>query len=99
MCYYRWRTDAWLKDENPLRSPLLDDIGSQEQETGARTGPLSWKEKVLIAFIFSVGVCSFVVCIVAAVGKVAIKELRGPTVIGCGSWTLYSDADQFPLVS
>jgi hypothetical protein len=31
----------------------------------------------------------------AAVGKVTIRDMRGPTVIGCGKWTIFSDANLF----
>lgn len=59
---------------------------------GGRVAPLSRKEKAVVCLVGGVGVLNFLVCAGAAVGKVAIKELRGETVIGCGSWTVYSDA-------
>ena len=59
---------------------------------GGRAAPLSRREKAVVWVVGGVGVLNFLVCAGAAVGKVAIPELRGDTVIGCGSWTLYSDA-------
>jgi len=40
--------------------------------------------------VLLVGCLSFVVCSVAAIGKVAISELRGPSQIGCGSWLIWA---------
>ena len=53
------------------------------------------KEKAAIAYVGLVGCTSFVTCVFAAIGKVSIKSLRGPTVIGCPGWILFSDADTF----
>lgn len=60
---------------------------------GGRGAPLSRRERALIWVVGGIGVLNFLVCALAAVGKVAIKELRGATVIGCGKWAVYSDAD------
>lgn len=35
-----------------------------------------------------VGIVTFIVCVVAAVGKLYIPELRGDSIIGCAGWRL-----------
>jgi len=40
--------------------------------------------------VLLVGCASFLVCLAAAVGKVAVAKVRGPSQIGCGSWTIWS---------
>mmetsp|Transcript_5800 Transcript_5800/g.17152 ORF Transcript_5800/g.17152 Transcript_5800/m.17152 type:complete len:448 (-) Transcript_5800:382-1725(-) len=40
--------------------------------------------------ILAVGCVSFVVCFAAAIGKVALQDLRGPSQIGCGAWIIWS---------
>jgi len=48
-------------------------------------------EKARAYIVLVVGIVSFVVCSIAAVGKAAISELRGPSQIGCGKWLIWSD--------
>lgn len=57
--------------------------------------PLQGWQRYCTGLVFAVGVLNFVVCAGAAVGKVALKELRGPTVIGCAGFVVFSDADKF----
>jgi len=69
---------------------IRDTIGGSQGGGG-----LPWREKVMIGYVGVVGCVSFVACLLAAIGKVSIKELRGPTAIGCPGWLIYSDADGF----
>lgn len=46
-------------------------------------------EKAGVIAVFMIGVVSFAVCFAAAVGKVAITELRGASQIGCGNWIIW----------
>lgn len=47
-------------------------------------------QKVRAYLVLTVGCVSFLVCLLAAIGKVSIKEMRGPSQIGCGSWLIWS---------
>jgi len=47
-------------------------------------------EKVRAYLVLFVGVASFVVCLLAAIGKASIAELRGPSQIGCEGWMIWS---------
>ena len=59
-------------------------------QDGGEYAPLSRWEKGLVGVVGGVGVCNFLVCAAAAVGKVSVAELRGHTQIGCGKWIVYS---------
>jgi len=50
----------------------------------------TFSQKARAYVVLFVGCASFVVCLLAAIGKVAITELRGPSQIGCGSWLIWS---------
>jgi hypothetical protein len=43
-----------------------------------------------VASVLTIGITMFLVCSFAALGKLLIPELRGPLMIGCGGWQLYS---------
>jgi len=46
-------------------------------------------ERLGVAAVLGVGMASFVVCLAAAVGKVALIQLRGPSQIGCAGWIIW----------
>ena len=41
-----------------------------------------------IWFVLTIGVLMFVICALAAIGKVGIASLRGPMIVGCKGWII-----------
>ena len=44
--------------------------------------------EILSYYLLALGIITFGICLTAAIGKSAINELRGPSVIGCDHWYL-----------
>lgn len=79
VCYWRLRQ----RDSKP--APL--EVGNMEIDAVVK--PIRTDEKVVIFYVYTVGLISFVLCSVKAVGYVYFTELRPPWQIGCGSWLIW----------
>lgn len=86
---------SWKEEAGAFRAPLLEGNGA----VGANAYKSfvveavggEGKARVVGALVLGVGIVSFIVCLVAALGKVALPVLRGPSVIGCDGWTVSAD--------
>eukprot|EP00756_Hemistasia_phaeocysticola_P004911 Hpha_TRINITY_DN13073_c0_g3::TRINITY_DN13073_c0_g3_i1::g.68718::m.68718 len=50
-------------------------------------------ERVAVFYVAVMGILSFIVCTVGAIGQVSYKDLRGPTQLGCKGWMIFNDSD------
>mmetsp|Transcript_51033 Transcript_51033/g.145767 ORF Transcript_51033/g.145767 Transcript_51033/m.145767 type:complete len:356 (-) Transcript_51033:228-1295(-) len=69
------------------RESLREHPEGQSDSPDQKTTPM---EKCGVLAVFVVGCTSFVVCMIKAVGFLALEELRPPMQIGCGDWTIWS---------
>lgn len=69
-------------EEGGLGEDLLVGGGGSMDDN---EGELSRKA---VLFVLFMGVFLFLICTVAAIGKLGIHELRGPIVVGCNGWTI-----------
>ncbi|GMI16720.1 hypothetical protein TrLO_g3769 [Triparma laevis f. longispina] len=82
------------KEKKDSSQALLEDDGEGEGGEVLRLSikyrrqlPYEWA----VPFVAAMGWLVFVVCAWGAFGKLAISDLRGPLVVGCGSWEFLNE--------
>lgn len=70
------------EDHKPIGTPRVLDLSRAPEIISRRNSALI--AKVLVAL----GIVTFFVCLLAAIGKISITQLRGDSIIGCERWRI-----------
>ena len=83
--------DSYIEALLPAVSKSSDaPLDLQSQTQGAQIIDRVNSERIAKALV-ALGCATFVICFLAAAGKISIPELRGDSIVGCSGWRILNE--------